>query len=128
MFGRRRAHAPMTSTSTKTTRPMGSGLFGRRRAHHTTTPMTTTTHTTHHTTRRRGYGRKRHHGVTPTAATTMGTTAAVHHHQKRKTSLGDKISGALMKIKGSITGRPGQKAAGTRRMRGTDGRGRRRHY
>ncbi|EAA32387.1 hypothetical protein GE21DRAFT_7436 [Neurospora crassa] len=128
MFGRRRAPAPMTST--RTTRPMGSGLFGRRRAHHTT-PMTTTTHTTH-TTRRRGYGRKRHHGqgmVAPAAAaTTMGTTAAVHHHQKRKTSLGDKISGALMKIKGSITGRPGQKAAGTRRMRGTDGRGRRRHY
>jgi hypothetical protein len=30
-------------------------------------------------------------------------------HQKRKVSMGDKISGALLKIKGTLTGRPGQK-------------------
>ena len=41
----------------------------------------------------------------------------------RKPTIGDKISGALMKLKGTVTGRPGQKAAGTRRMRGTDGTG-----
>ncbi|KAI1738948.1 hypothetical protein F4680DRAFT_423429 [Xylaria scruposa] len=45
------------------------------------------------------------------------------HHQKRHATLGDKISGALLKLKGTITHRPGQKAAGTRRMHGTDGRG-----
>jgi hypothetical protein len=32
-----------------------------------------------------------------------------HHHQKRRTSIGDKISGALLRLKGTITGRPGQK-------------------
>ncbi|KAI0413852.1 hypothetical protein F5X98DRAFT_266774 [Xylaria grammica] len=48
------------------------------------------------------------------------------HHQKRHATLGDKVSGALLKLKGSITHRPGQKAAGTRRMHGTDGRGSRR--
>ncbi|KAH8596351.1 hypothetical protein B0O99DRAFT_496336, partial [Bisporella sp. PMI_857] len=46
---------------------------------------------------------------------------AVHH--RRKASLGDKISGAMLKLKGSLTHRPGVKAAGTRRMHGTDGRG-----
>ncbi|KAI0551987.1 hypothetical protein F4679DRAFT_537213 [Xylaria curta] len=45
------------------------------------------------------------------------------HHQKRHATLGDKISGALLKLKGTLTHRPGQKAAGTRRMHGTDGRG-----
>jgi hypothetical protein len=30
-------------------------------------------------------------------------------HHRRKVSIGDKISGALLKIKGTITGRPGQK-------------------
>ncbi|KAJ3488076.1 hypothetical protein NLG97_g6271 [Lecanicillium saksenae] len=45
------------------------------------------------------------------------------HHHKRKTSIGDKISGALLKLRGSLTHRPGVKAAGTRRMHGTDGRG-----
>jgi len=44
-------------------------------------------------------------------------------HQKRKPTLGDKVSGAFMKLKGTLMGRPGEKAAGTRRMHGTDGRG-----
>ncbi|KAH8905618.1 hypothetical protein BR93DRAFT_929892 [Coniochaeta sp. PMI_546] len=44
-------------------------------------------------------------------------------HQKRHATLGDKVSGALKKLKGTILGRPGEKAAGTRRMHGTDGRG-----
>ena len=37
--------------------------------------------------------------------------------------MGDKVSGALTKLKGSVTGKSGVKAAGTRRMHGTDGRG-----
>ena len=48
--------------------------------------------------------------------------------QQRKPTMGDKISGAMLKLKGSLTGRPGKKAAGTRRMHGTDGRGSRRVY
>ncbi|KAE9377995.1 hypothetical protein N431DRAFT_452142 [Stipitochalara longipes BDJ] len=49
-------------------------------------------------------------------------------HHRRKASVGDKISGAMMKLKGSLTRRPGVKAAGTRRMHGTDGRGSHRVY
>ena len=33
------------------------------------------------------------------------------HHQKRRASLGDKISGALLKLKGSLTRRPGTKVS-----------------
>ncbi|KAK3378273.1 hypothetical protein B0H63DRAFT_242764 [Podospora didyma] len=97
------------------------GFFNRRKVHHIG-PATTTTTTT--TTRRRGglfSGRRRaanHH--------THGggiTQPTVVHHQKHHATIGDKISGALLKLKGTLTGRPGQKAAGTRRMNGTDGRG-----
>ena len=37
-----------------------------------------------------------------------GTTAPVLHH-KHHVTLGDKISGAMMKLRGSLTGRPGVK-------------------
>ncbi|KAI0407634.1 hypothetical protein F4802DRAFT_520051 [Xylaria palmicola] len=67
------------------------------------TPRTTTT------------TRRRHHG--------FSTRAQPVHHHKRHATLGDKVSGALLKLKGTLTHRPGQKAAGTRRMHGTDGRG-----
>ncbi|KAF2664327.1 hypothetical protein BT63DRAFT_460629 [Microthyrium microscopicum] len=50
------------------------------------------------------------------------------HHQHRRASIGDKVSGALMKLRGTLTRRPGLKAAGTRRMHGTDGRGSHRTY
>ncbi|KAI2473650.1 hypothetical protein F4781DRAFT_427273 [Annulohypoxylon bovei var. microspora] len=60
------------------------------------------------TTRRRG-----HAGITKQPAT--------HHH--RKPHLSDKIEGAAEKLVGKLTRRPGKKAAGTRKMRGTDGKG-----
>lgn len=57
--------------------------FRTGRAHHTTTT----------TTQRRGlFGQKK-----------------VVHHQKRHATMGDKISGAMLKLKGSLTRRPGQK-------------------
>ncbi|RYP76048.1 hypothetical protein DL769_003705 [Monosporascus sp. CRB-8-3] len=66
------------------------------------------------------------HGTRTTATTTRGVAPARHtapvRHQKRHAGIGDKISGAMLKLKGTITGRPGEKAAGTRRMHGTDGR------
>ncbi|KAF2092646.1 hypothetical protein NA57DRAFT_12524, partial [Rhizodiscina lignyota] len=62
--------------------------------------------------------------------TTTTTTEQVHtqrggatRHHQRRVSTGDKVSGAMMKLRGSLTRRPGLKAAGTRRMHGTDGRG-----
>ncbi|KAK6358253.1 hypothetical protein TWF730_007603 [Orbilia blumenaviensis] len=105
-------HTTVRKTRTKPT--LMDRLTGRRR--HTTT-TTTTTRTT-----RSSHPRRHHH--------THATTAvAPVHHQRRRPGLGDKISGALMRIKGSLTRRPGLKAAGTRRQRGTDGRGsHRRHY
>ncbi|CAD6448826.1 15148306-875d-4c8b-8d52-62887d8defec [Sclerotinia trifoliorum] len=60
---------------------------------------------------------------TTTTVTTRTTRGQPAHHHHRKPSIGDKISGALLKLRGSLTRRPGLKAAGTRRMRGTDGRG-----
>ncbi|PON27552.1 hypothetical protein TGAM01_v203319 [Trichoderma gamsii] len=75
-----------------------------RRHHHTTTTTTTA----------RPYRRSIFSRRTP-------RQPRVHHH--RKPTLKDKVSGALTKLKGSLTHRPGVKAAGTRRMRGTDGRG-----
>lgn len=116
-----RTAAPHSTRATRTTaRPSlktrllgGGGATHRtntRRTPHTTTTTTTTTKTT------------RHNGVG------HGATAAPVHHHKRKASMGDKVSGAMLKLKGSLTGRPGVKAAGTRRMHGTDGRNARRVY
>ncbi|EGX96282.1 hypothetical protein CCM_00938 [Cordyceps militaris CM01] len=89
--------------------PKRRGFFSRRPAHHHSTTTTTTTAAP----RRRGLFSRR---------------PAAHHHHQRKPSLGDKISGAFLKLRGSLTNRPGVKAAGTRRMHGTDGRGSHHHY
>ncbi|CRK46950.1 hypothetical protein BN1723_001225 [Verticillium longisporum] len=90
------------------------GLFSRRRQPARTTHTTTTTTTTH----------RQHAGATaPRGGFFSRRRGPVVHHQQRKPSMGDKISGAMLRLKGSLTRRPGQKAAGTRRMNGTDGRG-----
>jgi hypothetical protein len=93
-------------TRTTTTRSSG-GLFGRRR-HNNHTTGTTANH---------------HHNNGAHLDVHIGTNHNQPHHQKRRASIGDKISGAMLKLRGTLTRRPGLKAAGTRRMRGTDGRG-----
>ncbi|KAI9900342.1 hypothetical protein N3K66_004604 [Trichothecium roseum] len=105
---RRAAHRRPVTTTTKAPPPRRS-IFSSRRTHRTkraprpyATPMTHTHGTHHH------------------------TTAAPVHHQRRRPSMKDKVSGALLKLKGTLTHRPAVKAAGTRRMHGTDGRGSRR--
>lgn len=50
-----------------------------------------------------GHGHGHSHNTRSTRA-----AAPVHHH-RRKPSIGDKISGAMMKLKGSLTRRPGEK-------------------
>ncbi|KAI9805564.1 MAG: hypothetical protein M1825_000815 [Sarcosagium campestre] len=65
----------------------------RRRAHPTTTTTHHTTTTTTHPHGTAGYG---HH-------------AAPVHHQRRRPSFGDKVSGAMMRLKGTLTHRPGVK-------------------
>lgn len=100
-----------TTRTTRTTpaRSSRGGLFSRRRREPAT--KTTTTRTTAPSSSRGGlFSRRRKEPV----------------QQRRKPSIGDKFSGAMLRLKGSLTRRPGQKAAGTRRMEGTDGRGSRR--
>lgn len=97
--------APHTTRTTRTrpslkARLLGGGRRTRRTPAATTTTTTTTTRTT------RTHGAHGAHGAVP-----------VHHH-KRHVTVGDKVSGALMKLRGSLTRRPGLKAAGTRRMHG----------
>lgn len=100
----------MARTTTTRSKP---SLLARLRG----APKTvTTTHTTTTTTRRSARKTKRANNYNTT------TGAPVQHH-RRKVSIGDKVSGAMMKLRGSLTRRPGLKAAGTRRMHGTDGRG-----
>ncbi|KAH8701467.1 hypothetical protein GQ44DRAFT_764447 [Phaeosphaeriaceae sp. PMI808] len=112
----RRTVPRTTRTTRSTARPsLKTRLMGgNRRTHATRAPATTTTTTTKTVRTTGGHG---HH-----------TTATPVHHHKRKTTMGDKVSGALMKLRGSLTRRPGLKAAGTRRMHGTDGRNARRVY
>ncbi|KAF2256332.1 hypothetical protein BU26DRAFT_472502 [Trematosphaeria pertusa] len=105
----RRTHrAPRTVRTTRTKPSLKTRLLGGGRTTRAA-PTTTTTTTTTRTTR----------------STAAGTGVGVHH-QKRHATMGDKVSGALMKLRGSLTRRPGLKAAGTRRMHGTDGRNSRR--
>ncbi|KAG5666021.1 hypothetical protein KAF25_010146 [Fusarium avenaceum] len=109
---------PLTRTH-RHTAPRRSIFSTRRRAparshRHTTTTTTTTTTKPRRGMFSGGAGRRTH--------ATTANAAPVHHHQRRP-SMKDKVSGALLKLKGSLTRRPGVKAAGTRRMHGTDGRG-----
>lgn len=53
----------------------------------------------------------------------MTTATTGTHHHKRKPKLSDKVAGAAEKLVGKVERRPGKEAAGTKRMRGTDGRG-----
>jgi len=120
------------STVTRTTKPsLMSRLRGHSRNSHSRTVKTTTTTTVtpnhahgHHSAGTTTTGRRSRWGR---SNRTAGTTTGVHHH-KRRVTFGDKISGAMLRLRGSLTGRPGVKAAGTRRMNGTDGRGSHRAY
>ncbi|KAF7536692.1 hypothetical protein G7Z17_g12999 [Cylindrodendrum hubeiense] len=105
---------PLTRTHVKPTTAPRHSIFSRRRAAPRRQQVVTTTTTT--TTK------KPRHGLFGGNRRTVQTV----HHQHRKPTMKDKVSGALLKLKGSLTHRPAVKAAGTRRMHGTDGRGSRR--
>lgn len=115
-----------TKTTTTTKKPsLLSRLRNTHQAKVTTTqstnPITGTTTTTQKTsTHPNGIGYKGHGGRGPLAGnrethyvnTAGGGTAAAGtttHHNKRKPSVGDKVSGALMKLRGSVMGRRGVK-------------------
>ena len=107
----RRTHhttaAPRTTARTTRARPsLKTRLLGGGRATRRTPAATTTTTTTTKTTRTtHGAGAHGAHG----AHGTHGATTA--HHHKRHATMGDKVSGALMKLRGSLTRRPGLKVS-----------------
>jgi peroxiredoxin len=120
-FGTRRRNQTVTRETKPTLMTRLRGRNANSRTVKTTTTVhpnhTTAGHTTGHTTARRSRWGGRN---------TRTAQPVVHH--RRHASIGDKISGAMLKLKGSLTHRPGVKAAGTRRMHGTDGRGSHRVY
>jgi len=105
------------------------GLLTRLRARTRPQTTTTTTTVTQTTSRNKRANRRAAHHTAPThhtgAAHHTGLTATT---PRRRVSMSDKVTGAMMKLRGSLTRRPGLKAAGTRRMHGTDGRGTHRVY
>jgi hypothetical protein len=62
--------------------------------------------------------------TTTTKKTGAGVTKkrAPNTHHKRKSSVKDKIEGVVEKVEGTIERKPGKKAAGTKKIRGTDGK------
>lgn len=79
----------------------------------TTTTKKQTTHGHHHNGTGTTSGTGRHHAAGTTTGRhhattgTAGTSTATRQH--RKPSVGDKMSGAMMKLRGSLTGKPGLK-------------------
>jgi hypothetical protein len=71
-----------------------------------------------------GKKRGRKPGVTIKTTTKKTTTGRVTKPktQKRKPSVKDKVEGALEKAEGAILNKPGKKAAGTKKAKGTDGK------
>jgi hypothetical protein len=100
----RRAAAPRTTRTTHThAKPsLKTRILGPTRTTAKRTPAATTTTTTTTTRTTRSTAAGHHSGG-------HATTAAPVHHHKRKASVGDKVSGALMKLKGSLTSKPGLK-------------------
>jgi len=82
-----------TRTKKTTTHPRGLGHHGHGGRGPLASSGPTATGNTHHTTTGR----------------TTATTHSHHSHSQRKPSVGDKVSGAMMKLRGSLTGRPGVK-------------------
>ncbi|KAJ5691795.1 hypothetical protein N7462_001218 [Penicillium macrosclerotiorum] len=93
MFGRR--HRPTTTTTRESKPSLMTRLKGPNARTRTIKTKTTTTRhgpSSHH------HSTKRHWG-----------NSSPRHHHKRKVTMGDKVSGAMLKLKGSLTRRPGVK-------------------
>jgi hypothetical protein len=58
----------------------------------------------------------------PRSTTGITKKSAPATHHKRKPSLKDKVEGAAEKVVGKIEHKPGKVGAGTKKIRGTDGK------
>lgn len=109
-LGGRKKQQPARVTETTSTNPITGS---------TTTTRKTTTH-------KQGLGHHGHGGTGPLSSSTKATSSGAHgpatkgrNHgmtttgrtQRRKPSVGDKMSGAMMKLKGSLTRKPGLKVS-----------------
>jgi hypothetical protein len=83
----------MVRRSRRTTTARRGGIFSRLRGRRNETVTTTTTTTTRRTRKNR-------------------RAEPVHDH-RRRAGIGDKISGAFMKLEGTLTRRPGLKVRST---------------
>ena len=102
MFHRRR---PATTTTRSSKPTLMTRLRGpNARSKTVKTKTTTTQHGPAATTTRRGPAPATH----TTGRRRWGTSRPQHHH-RRKPSIGDKFSGAMLRLKGSLTHRPGVK-------------------
>lgn len=128
-------HRTTATTPTTTGRKPGllSRLGGRKRVQParvtestSTNPITGTTTTTRKTTtHKNGLGHHGHGGTGPLASKSASSSGAhgpattsrskgmatSGRTQRRKTSVGDKMSGAMMKLRGSLTHKPGLKVS-----------------
>jgi hypothetical protein len=93
---------------------------------HVTTPMSNHHHGHHAPHHHHNHRYNTRAAAAPVAAPPATTMAPRTHHQKHHATIGDKVSGALLKLRGKLTRRSGKVGAGTKRMHGTDGRGSRR--
>ena len=103
------SHNPITgANTTTTTEKVTEHGHGHHNGHTTTSTPTTTTGGGRMSRR----NRRKHHGHTASTGSTTanGVGGVGHHHHQRRPSLGDKVSGALMRVRGSLTRRPGLKA------------------
>ncbi|KAL2758683.1 hypothetical protein ACRALDRAFT_2026183 [Sodiomyces alcalophilus JCM 7366] len=97
-------------------KPRGGGLFSRRHkpAHAHPTPPTATATV--------GTTSRRHHPATTTAATKTkpkrGFGLFRRRERRHDPTMGEKVSGAVTRAKGTVTGDPVAQEVGARRMQG----------
>jgi hypothetical protein len=101
-------------TTTTTTKHSTNPITGSRTTTTTKKQVGAGHHTSHHTGATAGPS-----GVKPSTRHTAshhttGTTTGATRVQKRKPTLGDKVSGAMMNLKGTVTGKPGVKVSPNR--------------
>ncbi|KAL9622845.1 MAG: hypothetical protein Q9160_002771 [Pyrenula sp. 1 TL-2023] len=102
----------ITRNTTGSSRPRILGIIPTGPESHKSRATTKKTSTT--------AARGRKTGTTTTKGVTKKAPAT---HHKRKPTLKDKVEGAVEKVVGKAERKPGKEGAGTKKMRGTDGKG-----